>query len=83
VKGIRYSSRPQGMGTRNDDIVGVDRREIEFTRMRSEMARAERQDTLTSLCPGRDLDIQPTSHRDMYAFYSSKTVDIAPQMNMQ
>lgn len=29
------------MGGRNDEIVGVDRREIEFARMRSDMARAE------------------------------------------
>lgn len=37
-----FGSRADGMANRNDDIVGVDRREIEFARMRCEMARAER-----------------------------------------
>jgi hypothetical protein len=37
------------MGNRHDDIVGVDRREIEFVRMRDLMARAERQDFPCSL----------------------------------
>jgi hypothetical protein len=46
IMDIVISSRPDhmsGMGSRNDEIVGVDRREIEFARMRSDMARAERQ----------------------------------------
>jgi hypothetical protein len=50
------SSRPDhmsGMGSRNDEIVGVDRREIEFARMRSDMARAERQKDLVALSTGR------------------------------
>lgn len=74
---VGFGSRPDGMDTRNDDIVGVDRREIEFARMRSEMARAE---CGLHRAFEQDLDFHPTY---TYSICISISIDVVPLMNMQ
>jgi hypothetical protein len=65
------------MGGRNDEIVGVDRREIEFARMRSDMARALR--TSHGLRRALSKTYAFMTHNLIYL----KTCDVALPMDMQ